>query len=194
VPSDLLTEKTNLPAYPTGGDVFEAYWRTVMTDCVVVPNRRLTKKEILEYGVAFASLREEVRTQTLDVNERKGIPPKSISKIRRNAYQITKMAWANDLPYNWRFAEVEGGSFAMIPWEFTSNGVEEAKEGKVGDSIVAVDGGKVPRVLRQKRGYLSEETEEWEVVGTAYVHGMMDGLASEWAENGKLSKRDFRLV
>lgn len=35
---------------------------------------------------------------------------------------------------------------------------------------------------------------KWEVIGTAYAHGFMDGLASQWATVGKLTKRDFDLI
>lgn len=37
-------------------------------------------------------------------------------------------------------------------------------------------------------------TAKWEVIGTAYVHGFMDGLAMEWAERGMLKECTFDVV
>jgi hypothetical protein len=42
---------------------------------------------------------------------------------------------------------------------------------EVGDRIALLEGGKVPYILRPKPG----EENEWEIIGDAYVHGIMDG-------------------
>jgi hypothetical protein len=62
--------------------------------------------------------------------------------------------------------------------------------------VVAVDGGKVPLVLRERNNVAHRENGgvKWEVIGTAYAHGFMDGLASQWAGDGKLTKREFDLI
>jgi hypothetical protein len=44
-------------------------------------------------------------------------------------------------------------------------------QAEVGDRIALLEGGDVPYILRQKLG----EENEWEIIGDAYVHGIMDG-------------------
>lgn len=46
-------------------------------------------------------------------------------------------------------------------------------DAQVGDRIALLEGGKVPYILRLKDG----GENEWEILGDAYVHGMMDGEA-----------------
>jgi hypothetical protein len=47
-------------------------------------------------------------------------------------------------------------------------------DAQVGDKIVLLGGGKVPYILRPKDG---AETGYYELIGDAYVHGIMDGEA-----------------
>jgi hypothetical protein len=44
-------------------------------------------------------------------------------------------------------------------------------DAEVGDRIALLEGGNVPYILRPKLG----EENEWEIIGDAYVHGIMDG-------------------
>jgi hypothetical protein len=44
-------------------------------------------------------------------------------------------------------------------------------DAEVGDRIALLEGGDVPYILRPKLG----EENEWEIIGDAYVHGIMDG-------------------
>jgi hypothetical protein len=64
------------------------------------------------------------------------------------------------------------------------------------EGCLILDGGKVPLVLRERdnAGHHESVGVKWEVIGTAYAHGFMDGLASRWARAGKLTKRDFILI
>ncbi|MCJ1327340.1 hypothetical protein MMC10_004009 [Thelotrema lepadinum] len=62
------------------------------------------------------------------------------------------------------------------------------KDSKPGDSVFIIAGLGVPLILRKSQAQESSESEEvikWQLVGTSYVHGIMDGeLASEeaWSE------------
>jgi hypothetical protein len=93
----------------------------------------------------------------------------------------------SELIRKWRFAELEGGMYSMVPWEGTAREPEHST--KVGDVVIVVRGGKVPLVLREKGN--EEGNGKWEVIGTAYVHGFMDGLATGWVEEGRLKERTF---
>lgn len=56
----------------------------------------------------------------------------------------------------------------------------------------------MPLVLREKvvtdRKQCVDGNELWELVGTAYVHGLMDGLAAEWVEKGTITEQSFHIV
>lgn len=51
-------------------------------------------------------------------------------------------------------------------------------DAEVGDRIALLEGGRMPYILRPKVG---REENEWEIIGDAYVHGIMDGEA--WKPN-----------
>jgi hypothetical protein len=58
------------------------------------------------------------------------------------------------------FISKEEGWFGLAPMD-----------AEVGDRIALLEGGEVPYILRRKLG----EENEWEIIGDAYVHGIMDG-------------------
>ena len=96
----------------------------------------------------------------------------------------------------WRFAELEKDLFAMVPWDgLLKDNTEAAQEG---DVVAVVDGGKVPIVLRENPlpdNNVGDRSEvNIESVGTAYVHGFIDGLVADWTEKGILKRRDFSIV
>jgi hypothetical protein len=195
LPDSLINSSNTPQSYPTGGDAFEAYWRTLMTDCLAFPSRRLSENDILEYRHLFNEWRTKITQLSFrDVDEQpdKDDGDKELLCAMGNA---AKKAGVTSLLRNWRFAELGSELYAMVPWE----GVQEAEKGaKVGDVVVVARGGKVPLVLREKatpdEKKSPEGSERWEVVGTAYVHGFMDGLAAEWVEKGMLKERDFDIV
>ena len=88
----------------------------------------------------------------------------------------------------WKFAELSGGLYAMVPGDRYSS--SEGREAREGDGVVVLDGGKVPLAVRRVEG----GRDEWEVLGTAYVHGFMDGRAMEVVKEGKLEWRSITLV
>jgi hypothetical protein len=68
----------------------------------------------------------------------------------------------------------------------------------LGDVVAVLDGEKVPLVLKERPlpdGDTGGDGDvKYEVVGTAYVHAFMDGLAAAWVETGMLQRRDFHVI
>lgn len=62
----------------------------------------------------------------------------------------------------WRFGKTVAGIYCMLP-----------PQSKVGDVICVPTGGQVPLLLRPKIG----DDRLYELIGEAYVHGIMDGMA-----------------
>jgi Heterokaryon incompatibility protein (HET) len=62
----------------------------------------------------------------------------------------------------WRFGKTVAGMYCMLP-----------PQSKVGDVLCVPWGGQVPLLLRPQSG----DDELYELIGEAYVHGVMDGLA-----------------
>jgi hypothetical protein len=62
----------------------------------------------------------------------------------------------------WRFGKTVAGMYCMLP-----------PQSKVGDTLCVPIGGQVPLLLRPRSG----DDELYELIGEAYVHGIMDGMA-----------------
>jgi hypothetical protein len=62
----------------------------------------------------------------------------------------------------WRFGKTVAGMYCMLP-----------PQSKVGDILCVPNGGQVPLLLRPRSG----DDELYELIGEAYVHGVMDGMA-----------------
>ena len=61
-----------------------------------------------------------------------------------------------------------------------------AATARPGDKICILLGCNFPLVLRPFEG-----TEHWELIGSCYVHGIMDGEAMEWLKDGRRELREF---
>jgi hypothetical protein len=174
------TTITKAPNYFTGEDAFQAYWRTLMTDCVAYPTARLDTLQITKYSEIFWNLRaRQAKTPKAPGGWDKYDGDKDL------LYEIGRVAGnlgINDIIRHWRFAVSEGGFYCMIP--------TDAAEG---DQIAVMDGAKVPLVLRST-GESSDGIATFKFIGTAYVHGFMDGLARSWVQEGKLQEKNFILV
>jgi hypothetical protein len=96
--------------------------------------------------------------------------------------RVAEKLGINDIIRHWRFATTESGFYCMIP--------ADAAEG---DQVVVMDGAKVPLVLRSTCES-SDGIATFRFVGTAYVHGFMNGLAQSWVQEGKLREKSFILV
>jgi hypothetical protein len=49
--------------YVTGGNAFEAYWRTLMTDCLAYPSWRLRQGDLKKYTEIFNEWRQKKTCQ-----------------------------------------------------------------------------------------------------------------------------------
>jgi hypothetical protein len=94
--------------------------------------------------------------------------------------------WSRIKP-DWQSALTNTGFFAMIP-----------KYDRKLDEVVGVPGAKTPLVVRTAEttvtGSNGETLPAYILVGSAYVHGFMNGEVRSWAEDGKVSGQEFVLV
>jgi hypothetical protein len=93
---------------------------------------------------------------------------------RLNAEDLRQANWymeiseGSDIPEEhvvlagWRFGKTVAGMYCMLP-----------PQSKVGDILCVPIGGQVPLLLRPRSG----DVELYELIGEAYVHGVMDGMA-----------------
>jgi hypothetical protein len=61
------------------------------------------------------------------------------------------------------------------------------------DRIADVHGVKTPLTLRPL-DTLGDDVQVFQLVGTAYVHGFMDGEARDWVQQDKLPDRTFQVI
>lgn len=180
--------------YPTGGDAFESYWRTLMTDCVAYPSRRLSEPDIVKYAGLFDSWRKGIAPSPL-VTKVDGSPVSYHGELLYSMEALMRWDEINCSFENRRFAELNNALYAMVPWDGSRNPDSGAQ---MGDVLAVVEGGKVPLVLRDKvmsdKKQCVDGNELWEIVGTAYVHRLMDGLAAEWVERGTITKQSFHII
>ncbi|KAL3422617.1 heterokaryon incompatibility protein [Phlyctema vagabunda] len=153
---------------PTGENTSQAFWRTILADCKIHPTKRLDASDIDVIGGYIDYFQEWEEN-------RQGY------RLSNNANDA--MMWK--MMQDWKFALNEYGFYCMIP-----------KSSQLGDMIVVLDGGKVPLVVRPiaKNPTGGSAEQCYKVVGTAYVHGFMDGQAMKWEEEGKLESGSFCLV
>jgi hypothetical protein len=93
---------------------------------------------------------------------------------RLNAEDLRQANWymeiseGSDIPEKhlvlagWRFGKTVAGMYCMLPPQL-----------KVGDILCVPAGGQVPLLLRLRSG----DDELYELIGEAYVHGVMGGMA-----------------
>ncbi|KAF4457612.1 hypothetical protein F53441_485 [Fusarium austroafricanum] len=189
----------------TGETLMRAFWRTMVRDCTIPPRmRRLRAAEIdrldtvnqgelqYEHGYHVKSYRltgnlysrsafsydpgEDVDLEQLDQD----VVADSVD------WDMMACGWKErvSLAANFMFAVTDNGLFLMARPHVME-----------GDVVVVLDGGKVPMVLRKietKDGI--EDGEVYRIVGSAYVHGFMDGEAEVGVTEGWLKKRDIMVA
>ncbi|KAG4438458.1 hypothetical protein IFR05_006068 [Cadophora sp. M221] len=162
--------------YFDGTSKFQAYWRTLMFDENSGENRRLAEEDLDTYERFFANFLglEKPGQSEREVEDNE--------ELQRNFLE----AFGNGELY-FSFAATSKGYFAMVP-----DGTE------VGDGLAVFHGGEVPFVLRQL-AVDSDKIETpkrklCELIGPAYVHGLMDGLAMKWLKGGKPEENMLTLV
>lgn len=183
----------------TGEPAIRAYWRTLVMDCGAYPIKRLADQDMLKTDVAFKNILEFLKDK-LGGAARKEAPEKSKDTQEPSKHLITSgddevanetllrlwesmpepasTMWCRNYR-TWMFSVTDNGLYTMI------------RDAKAGDTIVSVQGAKVPLILRKREGLDGIKT--YSLVGTAYVHGYMDGEALNLVEQGVLYEEDIFL-
>lgn len=160
---------------PTNEPAIRAYWRTLLMDCSAYPVTRLSSDEILAGDVAFKSIlqytgnkhnQDDSKANEANTDERQDHNDSLVKEnLMRHWDQLSKSMrcmWTRNYKC-WSFAVTENGIYTMI------------QDAMTGDLIASAEGAKVPMVLRPKGEFQGKKV--YELVGTAYVHGFMDGEA-----------------
>jgi hypothetical protein len=157
--------------YATGEPLVEAYWRTLIADCKAYPIERLNENDIEAYNAA------------LQATSQNGVDLGAFPSFEELDGGIM---WSRMKP-DWQFALMNTGFFAMIP-----------KYGKELDEVMVVRGAKTPLVVRMAEATVKDSNRQtlpaYTLVGSAYVHGFMDGEARSWADEKDISSQEFVLV
>ncbi|TGJ81098.1 hypothetical protein E0Z10_g7657 [Xylaria hypoxylon] len=149
--------------YPSGEDAVNAFWRTlIMDDSFAVFYRvheRLTAQQTDEYRDLYLRWRYD-RGSGLDKDGR------SFAQCIHWGPEMNTLA-------GWTFAVTSSGYFARVQ-----------PDAKPGDMVVLLQGSTVPVILRSvdlteygQARHSVQADSFWTLIGTAYVHGIMDGEA-----------------
>lgn len=192
--------------YEDPESALRAFWRTLVKDCTAPPGmRRLSKTEIewldvsnqlwlKDYEMRFDAPQTYCvglvggRHGSRPTDNWLGVPLEGDMQPSADPAQsdekrlVTWMAGCMDWTFNFNVSE--NGLFLLVR--------PQAREG---DIVTVLDGAKVPVILRRCESPASGDVgETFLVVGPAYVHGFMDGLAEELVQRGQLVKRDLCIV
>jgi Heterokaryon incompatibility protein (HET) len=152
----------------TGETIFQALWRTWVTDCKAYPISRLDGGDIAHDSTIFQQL---LGKPGLD----DGAWNKAFHKLR------SKTMWTRNKK-NWSFFTSQSGLFILA-----------RQHAMDGDVVAVVEGGKVPFILRPV-GHRTARENCFEFVSPAYVHGYMDREAAAEGVKGTLHLREILLV
>jgi hypothetical protein len=118
IPYPLLNSNFKAETYPTGGDTFEAYWRTLMADCTMYPARRLAQEDIESYSKIFKAWSLNIHVALPDQYWNSS-RDNSLNEKQKAAYDacsaLSKIRSLGDKMREWKFAELSGGLYAMVP-------------------------------------------------------------------------------
>jgi hypothetical protein len=181
--------------YPTGESSMDCYWRTLIFDRA--DSERLFQKtcaELQEYKDSFQAWR--LMTYKDDTHDSVDMESKRLARERfmesglvsRDTLHLTEYCFKFDNKFalelshtikERKFGRLENGFFSMVP----ENTVQ-------GDVVAVVHGAKLPIVIRRLsdqetaklQGY--EGKVVWRLIGTTYVHGIMDGEVFGLIEKG----------
>ncbi|KAF4627528.1 hypothetical protein G7Y89_g10626 [Cudoniella acicularis] len=178
LPSGLQDIDAPPQEYITGGDAFEAFWRTTIIDCLSKPNRRLSPSNLTKVGKLFVDWRKRITVLGRDLDERESFEDPEGKELARKLRAILKGSGLHNLVEKYQFAEIEGGLFGMVPFESLNDGWSGSSGSKIRDLVIVVEGGKVPIVIREIAGGGS-----WTLVGTA-SKTLLQPTACHQVQNG----------
>ncbi|KAK0716231.1 heterokaryon incompatibility protein-domain-containing protein [Lasiosphaeris hirsuta] len=153
-----------------GEPKLRALWRTLVTDCLGYPMQRLSTEDIERCFSIFRKILsgETVGESWLD------------SGLGYSKYREIERMWER-IEQNWAFVIGGEGLFVMA-----------RRHVREGDYIAVIEGAKVPLILQLvgREG----ESDRFEIVSPAYVHGFMDGEALVQGSQGHLPQRELFIV
>lgn len=156
--------------YPTGENPIDAFWRTLVSDQGNIVGKRLTPGEIEKYRDEFliwSGRKERAGKPMLESHERWSGIYDCLSR---------KML-------GYVFAETSTGHFAVVPVHTS-----------IDDLICIGRGLSLPIILRPVSGPTESGVDDYEVLGPAYVHGIMDGEFMANATDSNLVDNVFRII
>ncbi|KAG8160841.1 hypothetical protein KVR01_009105 [Diaporthe batatas] len=185
----------------TGETAMRAYWRTLVMDCGGYPITRLTDAEILENDLAFNNVldflvdKDKVECATSKQTHERSIAAKrpdehlpmgggnkmateTLLRLWESMPEKVSTMWCRNYQF-WTFSVTDNGLYTMV------------RDSIAGDIIVSAEGAKVPLVLRERESHAGCRT--YCLVGTAYVHGYMDGEALDMMRKGALREEEILL-
>lgn len=175
----------------TSEPAFQAFWRTLVMDCKSFPIERLTQDEIDLDDKVFRKLLafnlEEIKMgHVYEWDDEYEEEKKSLYEERRDELNqlqgslICRRMWIRNFVH-WTFTVSKDGLYCMLK-----------KGTKPGDILAVLDGGKVPVVLREVDN--DGNCRKFKFIGTAYVHGFMNGEAMLAVAQGNLTETQVLLV
>lgn len=174
-----------------------AYWRTLVMDCGAYPIKRLAEQEMLRTDVAFKSIlgllndklggsaSDSAHERPMDTKEPRKylftsgddeVFTETLIGLWESMPKTVSTMWCRNYK-TWTFLVTDNGLYTMV------------HDTMAGDTIVSVEGAKVPLVLRRLASHDGVKT--YSLVGTAYVHGYMDGEALELVGEGALNEEEI---
>lgn len=195
---DILSGETQYMG--TGEKAMRAYWRTLVMDCGAYPITRLTDQDMLETDLAFENIFDflkdkleegeasiETYEKSIDAQQPNNnfimcggneIANETLLSLWEGVPKEISTMWCRNYR-DWMFSVTDNGLYTMV------------RNSKGGDIIASVDGAKVPLVLRERGS--RDGIKTYSLVGTAYVHGYMDGEALDLVEQGALPEEEILL-
>jgi hypothetical protein len=152
--------------YPTGEDILDAYWRTLLTD-LRSDKKRIGPEDILRYREAFL---------VWSGRRHAGNGAGNSDNVLGPDFDFEHLL---DFVFGWTTATTEKGYLALVPL-FS----------KPGDAICVVPSLSVPLVLRPQP---SASETMYVLVGPPYVHGIMDGEIMQKLEKGEVIQVEVKL-
>ncbi|KAI3339729.1 heterokaryon incompatibility protein-domain-containing protein [Ustulina deusta] len=161
-------------AKSTSTTIKDVFWQTLC--CSLIPDPAGPRKDNLLYKTTDDSPYRSLFDAWWEWCEKYNCDPHKLIDIRSeySRAEIDMLGGVVSTSINMRrlFISEGDGWIGLVPSDAT-----------VGDSVVLLEGGRVPYILRPvgSVGSGSDIQDTYELVGAAYVHGIMDG--SEWRDD-----------
>jgi hypothetical protein len=165
--------------YYTGESMMDCYWQTLCA-AVMPGGFQSCQEEFRRYDAVFQTLRSfanPIRSLRLEFLPLAKATAMVLGLIYHNLFRSN--ALAQDIA---GFSGQNGAMYGRrMAWSTTNYMCLVPKGAMEGDSIVVLEGGKVPLVIRADKSVPKKEDvrklTRWLIVGEAYVHGAMTGDA-----------------